>query len=159
MLILDRYLLRQFIQIFVYCFVSLAGLYIVIDAFGNLDDFIRYASSHNFNLFAVMGPYYGYQTIGFFDRTSGMLTLIAAMFTVSLFQRFNELTALQAAGVRKWRVIKPIIIAVLIIAALAAANRELVIPKIRENFARNAQNLGVRMVRSSIRSSTTRPTL
>jgi lipopolysaccharide export system permease protein len=142
LLILDRYLLRQFIQIFIYCFVSLAGLYIVIDAFGNLDDFNRYAGSHNMNLFVVMGPYYGYQTIGFFDRTSGMLTLISAMFTVALFQRYNELTALQAAGVRKWRVIKPVIIAVVLIASLAAANRELIIPRIREHFARNAQDLG-----------------
>src|SRR4029077_8435456 len=116
MLTLDRYLLRQFFQIFAICFCSLAGLYIVIDAFGNLDDFMKFAGEHG-NLWSIMGSYYGFQTIGFFDRTSGMLTLIAAMFTIALFQRYNEFTALQAAGIPKWRIIKPIVIAVLIMAA------------------------------------------
>ncbi|HEY2881924.1 MAG TPA: LptF/LptG family permease [Pirellulales bacterium] len=141
MLILDRYLLRQFIQIFLICFCSLAGLYTVIDAFGNLDDFQRFAGEHG-NLWVIMGSYYGFQTILFFDRTSGMLTLIAAMFTLSLFQRYNELIALQAAGVRKWRVIAPIVIAVVLMAFFAAGNREFIMPRIREHFARNAQDLG-----------------
>jgi lipopolysaccharide export system permease protein len=89
-LILDRYLLRQFLQIFAICFCSLAGLYIVIDAFGNLDDFMRFSSDEHGSLWKIMGEYYGYRTIGFFDRTSGILTLIAAMFTIAMFQRFNE---------------------------------------------------------------------
>jgi lipopolysaccharide export system permease protein len=140
MLILDRYLLRQFLQIFAICFCSLAGLYIVIDAFGNLDDFIKATSEHG-SLWKIMGEYYGYRTIGFFDRTSGILTLIAAMFTIATFQRFNELTALQAAGIPKWRVVKPVIAAVIVIASLAALNREIVISALRDRFSRNAQDL------------------
>jgi lipopolysaccharide export system permease protein len=141
MLILDRYLLRQFLQIFAICFCSLAGLYIVIDAFGNLDDFIRFSADHG-SLWKIMGEYYGYRTIGFFDRTSGILTLIAAMFTIATFQRFNELTALQAAGIPKWRIIKPVVAAVILIAILAALNREIVINSLRDRFSRNAQDLG-----------------
>src|SRR6185295_8974148 len=72
----------------------------------------------------------------------GMLTLIAAMFTCALFQRYNELTALQAAGIPKRRIVKPVIIAVITIAVIAALDRELIIPNIREHFARNAQDLG-----------------
>lgn len=138
--ILDRYLLRQFVQIFLICFCSLVGLYIVIDAFSNLDDHIRNARQHG-GLLALLSEYYGYRTIGFFDSTSGILTLIAAMFTVATFQRFNELTAIQAAGVPKWRVLRPVIVAVFVIASLAAVNREVVIPNIRERFTLNAQDL------------------
>jgi lipopolysaccharide export system permease protein len=141
LLILDRYLLRQFLQIFAICFCSLAGLYIVIDAFGNLDDFIRFSSDHG-SLWKIMGEYYGYRTIGFFDRTSGILTLIAAMFTIAMFQRFNEVIALQAAGIPKWRIIKPVVWAVAVIAVLAALNREIVISALRDRFSRNAQDLG-----------------
>src|SRR4051812_33380266 len=140
MLILDRYLLRQFLQIFGICFCSLAGLYIVIDAFGNLDDFMKATAEHG-SLLKIMGEYYGYRTIGFFDRTSGILTLIAAMFTIATFQRFNELTALQAAGVPKWRIVKPVVAAVIVIACLAALNREIVISSLRDRFSRNAQDL------------------
>src|SRR5262245_112473 len=140
--IIDRYLLRQFVQIFTICFVSMAGLYIVIDLFGNLDDFLKYAGDHGLNPWTLLGRYYAPRTIGFFDQTSGMLTLIAAMFTIALFQRYNEMTALEAAGIRKWRIIRPVVTAVIAVAALAAANRELVIPQIRDQFARNAQDLG-----------------
>lgn len=139
MMILDRYLLRQFLQIFLICFCSLVGLYIVIDVFSNLDDHMRNAQEHG-SLLALLGEYYGYRVIGFFDSTSGILTLIAAMFTLALFQRFNELTAIQAAGVPKWRLLRPVVAAVVAISALAAANRELVIPNIRERFTQNAQN-------------------
>ena len=40
MLIIDRYLLRQFLGTFVVCYCSLTGLYIVFDAFTNLDGFL-----------------------------------------------------------------------------------------------------------------------
>ena len=93
---------------FVICFFSLTGLYIVIDGFANLDDFMIYADKHG-KLLPVMGEYYAYRSLSFFDRTSGILTLIAAMFTVTWIQRHQELTALEAAGLSKGRIIKPVI--------------------------------------------------
>ncbi len=140
MLILDRYLLRQFTQNFLACFVSLTGLFVVVDLVGNIDDFMKSAGQHG-GFWAIVGEYYSYRTIGFFDRTSGILTLIAAMFTMAMFQRSNELTAIQAAGVPKRRIIKPVVIAVIIITALAAANREFVIATVRDRYSRNAQDL------------------
>ncbi len=142
MRIIDRYMLRQFMQVFLICFASLTGLYIVIDGFGNLEEFIEYAKLKHASVLAVMGQYYAYRAVSFFEATSGVLTLISAMFTVTWIQRHNELTALQAAGVPKGRVVRPVLIAVVAIAALSAANRELVIPRCREHLAYNAQDLG-----------------
>ena len=48
----DRYLVRLFIKVVLACFVSMAGLYVVIDAFGNLDEFVGYGSP------AVVTEYY-----------------------------------------------------------------------------------------------------
>ena len=39
MRIIDRYILRQFVQTFLFCFLSLTGLYVVFGAFTNLDSF------------------------------------------------------------------------------------------------------------------------
>ncbi len=139
-LTIDRYLLRQFIQTFFICYFSLTGLYIVFDAFTNLDEFLK-AGEHSGGVFRVLAPHYGYRALFFFDRTAGMLTLIAAMFTVTWIQRHNELTALMAAGVSKIRVVAPIIGAGIIISALATANRELIIPHIKDELARNPQDL------------------
>ena len=142
MRIIDRYLLRQFIQVFLICFVSLTGLYIVIDGFANLEEFIEFAKLKHQNVFALMGQYYAYRTLSFFEATSGVLTLISAMFTVTWIQRHNELTALQAAGIPKGRVIRPVLIAACLVALLSALNRELAIPLCREHLAYNAQDLG-----------------
>ena len=149
MQIIDRYLLWQFLKVFVICFFSLTGLYIVIDGFANLDDFMIYADEHG-KLLPVMLEYYTYRSLSFFDRTSGILTLIAAMFTITWIQRHQELTALEAAGLSKGRIIKPVILAVAAISLLAAANRELVIalPRVRNHLSHNAQNLHGRKAQS-----------
>ena len=55
--IIDRYMLRQFVQVLVICFLSLIGLYIVIDAFGHLDHFVDYAEKHG-NLLGILVGYY-----------------------------------------------------------------------------------------------------
>ncbi|REK17981.1 MAG: YjgP/YjgQ family permease [Planctomycetota bacterium] len=141
LLIIDRYLLRQFVQTFLICFCSLTGLYVVIDAFTNLEEFITYSRDHG-SLVAVIGEYYGYRVLSFFDTTSHIMTLIAAMFTVTWIQRHNELTALEAAGIPKGRIIKPLIATALVIVLLKVANRELVIPSVREKLSHNAQDLG-----------------
>jgi lipopolysaccharide export system permease protein len=141
MLIIDRYLLRQFLQTFLICFCSLTGLYIVIDGFANLEEFISYGHKQG-GLLKVMGEYYSFRTLSFFDAMSHILTLIAAMFTVTWIQRHNELTALEAAGLPKSRIIRPVIAAAIAISLVRAANREVAIPAVREHLSYNAQDLG-----------------
>ena len=141
MKLLDRYLLRQFVQIFVICFLSMMGLYLVIDLFGHLDNFSAQAEREG-NLLKVIAGYYGYQSIGFFDRTSGILAMISAMFTVTWLQRHQEMTAMLAAGISKFRIIRPLILAAVTVSLLGVASRELLIPRIRDQLTRNTKDLG-----------------
>jgi lipopolysaccharide export system permease protein len=138
--ILDRYMLRHFVQIFVICFVSLAGLYVVIDTFQHLDSFTAYAEQHG-SMFGIMAEFYSYQSFDLFDRTSGIIAMIAAMFTVTWLQRHQEMTAMMAAGISKFRIVKPIVLAVVTLSVLAAANRELVIPQVRHELTRDTKDL------------------
>ena len=139
--IIDRYLLRQFVQVLVICFLSLIGLYIVIDAFGHLDHFVDYAEK-NGGLLATMASFYAYRAVMFFDRTSGVLTLVALMFTVTWIQRHHEMTALLAAGITRTRVLRPVLLAAIGVSLAAAANREIVMPMIRHQLALDSKNLG-----------------
>ena len=106
--IIDRYLIRQFLQLFAMSYVSLAGLYTVVDAFTNLDSFIHYAEQEG-NLAWVMLRFYAFRWLTFFDLTSGVLALVAATFTITLFQSRNEMTSLLAAGIAKRRICMPVI--------------------------------------------------
>jgi lipopolysaccharide export system permease protein len=138
--ILDRYMLRHFVQIFVICFISLAGLYVVIDAFQHLDSFTSYAEQHG-SIVGTMAEFYSYQSFDLFDRTSGMIAMIAAMFTISWLQRHQEMTAMMAAGISKFRIVKPIIVAVVLLSIIAAANREFIIPRVRHQLTRDTKDL------------------
>ncbi|MGD9632311.1 MAG: LptF/LptG family permease [Pirellulales bacterium] len=139
--IIDRYMLRQFVQVLAICFLSMTGLYIVIDAFNHLDHFVDYADAHG-GLLSTMGTFYAYRSLAFFDWMSGMLALVAAMFTVTWIQRHHELTALMAAGITRLRVLRPVLIAAICVSFVAVANRELVIPNTRQQLATDSKNLG-----------------
>src|SRR5438876_12008553 len=138
--IIDRYLVRQFLQLFAMCYVSLAGLYTVIDAFTNLDSFLEFAEKKG-NLAAIMLRFYAFRWVAFLDVTSGVLALVAAMFTITLFQSRNEMTALLAAGVAKRRICLPIIAAAVAISLLAAGARELVLPRYAKELGQTPKDL------------------
>jgi lipopolysaccharide export system permease protein len=141
MSILDRYLLRQYAQVLVICFSSLIGLYSVIDALGHLDQFTAHAERAGTSLLAAIGRFYAFQSLGFFDRTSGILAMMAAMFTMAWFKRNNELTAMMAAGIPQLRAAMPLLIASGVISILAATSREFVLPNIRNELLRDTKDL------------------
>lgn len=139
MLLIDRYLLIQFLKSFLIFFISFTGLFIVIDSFNNLDEFLKYGDQTG-STFRVLWDYYSPRVFTFFGMTSGILTLISAMFTVTWLQRHNEMTALMAAGISQARIVRPVIVAVIVIAILGVLNRELLIPRYMDRLTRNAQD-------------------
>ncbi|MCE9606353.1 MAG: LptF/LptG family permease [Planctomycetia bacterium] len=141
MRIIDRYLLMQFVRTFLICWISLTGLYVVVDGFGNLDEFMRFAEHSGRPLYGILGEYYFFRAIFFFDRISAILAMIAAMFTITWIQRHNELTALMAAGISKMRVVRPVICAAALVTLSAAVSREFVIPSMRERLMRDPKDL------------------
>jgi len=118
------------LEVFVICFFSLTGLYIVIDGFSYLDNFMA-PCRQAWPIAAVIGEYYAYKSISFFDLTSGILTLIAGDVHGHLDSAASRVDGVGSAGLSKGRIIKPVIVAVAAISLLAALNRELVIPRIR----------------------------
>lgn len=141
MRIIDRYILRQFVQTFLICFLSLTGLYIVFGAFTNLDSFLELAEEQQDGVAAVIASYYAYQSLFFFDQTAGMLALISAMFTITWLQRHNEMVALMAAGIPRVRAAMPVILAAASIAMLATVNREWIMPRCRNELTREPTDL------------------
>lgn len=140
MTILDRYLLQLYGKVLIVSFVSLAGLYVVIDGFNNLDEFLSYGKRHSLGTAGVLLEYYGPRLLQFFDQVAGLLAMLASIFVLTVVSRANELTAILAAGVSPARVIQPLLVASLLVAGLGAANREVGLPKVRQALATNAQD-------------------
>ena len=140
MKVIDRYILQRFFWAFVVFFCSLTGLYIMIDAFNNVTEFMARGEKQG-GLLVVIAQYYAPRSLFFFNRTAGILILISAMFTVAWMTRHNEMMALMAAGVPKARIVRPIIMAGALLIMLAVLNRELLIPPLRSELSYNAQDL------------------
>jgi lipopolysaccharide export system permease protein len=137
---IDRYVFRLYVKVLLICFLSLTGLFVIIDALNNLDELLNLGKQQG-SLIAVVSEYYGARALAFFDRTSGLMALVAATFAITSMQRSNELCALMAAGIPKARVVAPLFVGAILVAVLAAANRELTIPRFREKLTRDASAL------------------
>lgn len=139
MTIVDRYLLFQFLKIFLVCFISFAGLFIVIHVFSNLDEVVKVTGEEG-GLQSLLLEFYGPRVLDFFNRMAGVLILVSAVFAISMMQRRRETTATEAAGITKARLVMPILIAAVGIIALAAVSRELYIPQYRSTLVRSLTN-------------------
>ena len=144
---IDRYLLFLYVRILVICFASLTGLIIVVQVFSNLDEFMRFAEKRGVGLAEVLFSYYGPFAVATFERLSGLFALLALLFVVAWLYRTNEFTALMAAGVTKWRVIRPLLIASACVIFGASALREFVIPTFQDRLDSNPQDLSGEVAR------------
>lgn len=141
MTLIDRYVLSLYVKALFLALIVLGGMYVFIDMIGNFDDLYAYTKDDAWGSFpALLLEYYGPRVLWVFDRTAGMLAMAAALFSVTWMMRTQELTAILAAGVRPSRVIRPIILATILVAGIAAANREFWLPQVRSQLARNAQD-------------------
>jgi lipopolysaccharide export system permease protein len=137
--IIDRYVLHVFTRILLVCFASLVGLYVVIDVFNNLEEFLRYSKVKG-GFGNVLVQFYAPRILTFFDLTSPLLTVISGVFTITWLQRSRELTAIMASGISPARAITPLLFGAIVVTALSAMNRELLIPRYQDSLSRNAQN-------------------
>src|SRR4051794_11300346 len=140
MTIIDRYLVKLYVKVLAVSFVSLAGLFVVIDGFNNLDEFLSYGKRHAAGTPGVLAEYYGPRLLQFFDQIAGLLAMLSAAFVLTVLSRTNELTALLAAGIAPARLLKPVIAASIAVALVGAANREFGLPQVRDSLSRNAQD-------------------
>lgn len=140
MTVIDRYLIQIYFKVLLVSFASLVGLFIVIDGFNNLSEFLDYGNSQTIETIKIIFAYYAPRALQLFDKISGLLAMLAATFVLTSIGRTNELTALMAAGIGPARVIRPLLGASIFVALLAVANREIGLPKVRDSLSKNAQD-------------------
>lgn len=129
---LDRYVTSFFVWHFVVCLVAVLGLYIVVDTFTELDEFVKHgkvleqirwiATYHLYNIPLLLGQFLP------------IVTLLAGIISLARLATYNELNAMKAAGVSMQRAMAPVLLCTLIIAVLAAANQELLLPRLESKI-------------------------
>lgn len=137
MKILDRYIARNFLTGYAIAFCVLMGLRILIDLFVNLDEFTEHhADLGTLAILQNIASYYCLNMTLYFRDFSGMITVVAAAFSLARMLRSNELVAIMASGVSLKRVVGPILALSLLFAGILVINQELIIPRISHKLVR-----------------------
>ena len=134
--ILDKYIAKNFLIGYVIAFGVLMGLRIIIDLFVNLDEFTEHA---DLGALAVIGnilTFYSLNSLLYFRDFAGMITVVAAAFSLGRMIHSNELVAVMASGVSLKRVIMPIIFLSVILTGLLVIDQELLIPPLSDKLVR-----------------------
>jgi lipopolysaccharide export system permease protein len=142
MKILDRYVARSYMTGYLISLAVLLGLRIVTDLFVNLDEFAEHSDAGAMAVMANIVSYYGAQSAVYFRDFAGLITVIAAVFSLGKMTRQNELVAVMASGVSLKRLIMPIIILSVIMTGVLMIDQEFIIPSISDRLSLNADEIG-----------------
>jgi lipopolysaccharide export system permease protein len=141
MRVLDKYVIKNFLIGYAIAASVLIGLCIVIDLFVNLDEFAEHADLGTNVVLESIFSYYGSQSTLYFRDFAGIITVIAAVFSLGKMTRNNELVAVMASGVSLKRVIAPIIILAILLSGLLIIDQELIIPRLAHQLIRSHDSL------------------
>jgi lipopolysaccharide export system permease protein len=136
MKILDKYVAKNFLVGYAIAFGVLLGMRIVIDLFVGLDEFTENANLGAVSVIKTIVIYYGLQSTLYFRDFAGMITVVAAAFSLGKMVRYNELTAIMASGVSLKRIIAPIIVLAVVLTGFLIIDQELIIPSLSSKLVR-----------------------
>ena len=123
MKIIDKYLLKHFIRSFLFCLLTFILLYVVIDLFDKLNEMIE----SKVELWVIF-PYYLNSIPLIVVQTAPIAVLVAAMFSLGTFNRYNEITAMRSSGISLFRILTPLIAAGFIISIVTFIINDKVVP-------------------------------
>lgn len=148
MRILRAYLRYEFLKFFSLILVSFVGLYLIVEFFERVDDFVE----HNATWVAVV-QYFAYKLPLMVFQVVPFAVLLATILTFSILAKNNEITAMKASGVALIGIARPIIAAALLVSGVTFVANEFLIPytnyKHRYTFEVTIRNRGIHgLVRS-----------
>lgn len=111
---LDRYVVRQFLLVFVLAVLSALVLYIIFDLVENFDEILENRVSRG-----VVLSYYKYLSLQIFYDTAPFMVLVTVLMAFSLLARSNEVTACKALGISLYRLAIPAIGAAAVVMLLS----------------------------------------
>jgi lipopolysaccharide export system permease protein len=107
-----------------YCLFIFIFTYIIIDLFGHLDEIIK----EHVGL-GLMAIYYLAYIPSIVTQIMPIAILIATTYTLGVFARHNEITAMRAGGIGIWAILKPFLAIGLLAFAFMLILNDAIVPK------------------------------
>ncbi len=121
MRLLDRYVIRNFAQVYFYCIAGFVSIWLIFDVSDNISSFID-----NHIPLSLVARYYATQLPQVFIILLPVSLLLSLLFALGRMSRANEIVSMLTAGVSLPRVLMPLIgIGLVTVAASMALNYSL----------------------------------
>jgi LPS export ABC transporter permease LptG/LPS export ABC transporter permease LptF len=135
--ILDRYLIRRWAFISSLIFASLVGVSVIVTIFDQIDNMYRHHKP-----FGLLMAFVWARIPEFIHFSLPVTALMAAVLTLGLFTKTNEITAMKSCGISVYRAIVPLALCSLLLGGLAFYMQENILPRanLRADEIRNRLN-------------------
>ena len=148
MRLLDRYVIRNFVQVYFYCIAGFTSIWLIFDVSDNISSFID-----NHIAVSLVVRYYATQIPQVFIILLPVALLLSLLFALGRMSRSNEIVSMLTAGVSLPRVLLPLIgIGLLTVAASMALNYSLAphAELARKTFLSEAQSRPARNIQGQV---------
>jgi LPS export ABC transporter permease LptG/LPS export ABC transporter permease LptF len=122
--VLDHYIIKEFVFIAVFVLISVLAIFDIVEIFEKIDDIFENKSS-----ILYLFKYLYYEQPQILGYIIPVAILITTLLTIAIMTKNNEITAMKAAGISIFRIIRPLIIIGLVASALNFFLHEDVIPE------------------------------
>ncbi len=124
MRILDRYILKSVVKIFLSCIFLFLFLYVVIDLLSHLDDILKQKANY-----MIIIQYYLWSLPIMFVQIAPFACLLSTIYTFSKLNHNNEIIAMRASGLSIFYITKTVIIFGAVISLLVFWVNDRLIPQ------------------------------
>src|SRR6188472_2340457 len=148
MRLLDRYVIRNFVQVYFYCIAGFTSIWLIFDVSDNISNFID-----NHIPLLLVARYYATQIPQIFIILLPVALLLSLLFALGRMSRSNEIVSMLTAGVSLPRVLLPLIgLGVLTVAASIALKHSLAphAELARKSFLSEAQSRPGRNIQGQV---------
>ncbi len=123
MKILNRYILNEYLKIFLFALAVLTLLFVVVDFFEKVEDFVKYKAS-----FISIFKYLIFKLPLFVYYIVPITVLLSTVICMGVLSRHNEIVAMKSCGMGLYRIAMPILSTAAVISLLVFINSEYVLP-------------------------------
>ncbi len=127
--IITMYISREFLNIFFLSLGAFVGIYVIIDLFEHMDDFLEYAVG-----LPTILLFFLYKIPLIFYQVAPLAVLLATFLSLALRARNNEIIALQTSGISPSRLFGPLIAIALSVSVCLLILQEYVLPYTNHQF-------------------------
>lgn len=123
MRLLEKYITQTIVSIFLATVLIFAGLFVLFDSTGHLDEFIDRQVPLD-----IIVQYYLYSLPDVLSQTASVALLIASLLTYSILGNHNEIIVMRSSGLNFWKIVKPALILSLLLSVVVFWVNEKFVP-------------------------------